>query len=82
MATELARCLEEGIVASAVEADMALIYGVGFPPFRGGLFRWLDEMGLKAFVDQAKSLEHLGPLYVPPEGMLKKASEQSTYYFA
>lgn len=80
MATELARCLEEGIVASATEADMALVYGVGFPPFRGGLFRWLDDMGLQAFVDACSRFEHLGPLYAPTEGMLEMLRSQSTYY--
>ncbi|MFN3785935.1 MAG: fatty acid oxidation complex subunit alpha FadB, partial [Thiothrix sp.] len=35
---EAARCLEDGIVASPAEADMALIYGIGFPPFLGGAF--------------------------------------------
>jgi len=49
MATELARCLEEGVVGSAAEADMALVYGIGFPPFRGGVFRWIDDMGIGAF---------------------------------
>ena len=39
---------------SAFEADMALVYGLGFPPFRGGLFRWLDEVGLKQFFAMAK----------------------------
>ena len=36
LCTEIVRCLEDGIVGSAVEADMALIYGIGFPVFRGG----------------------------------------------
>ena len=33
---ETVRCLEDGIVESAADADMGLIYGIGFPPFRGG----------------------------------------------
>jgi 3-hydroxyacyl-CoA dehydrogenase/enoyl-CoA hydratase/3-hydroxybutyryl-CoA epimerase/enoyl-CoA isomerase len=47
MCTELARCLEEGIVGSAAEADLALLYGIGFPPFRGGVFRWMDTVGMQ-----------------------------------
>lgn len=80
MATELVRCLEEQIVASPAEADMALIYGLGFPPFRGGIFRWLDEQGLDQFVAQAQQLSHLGPLYQVTEDMKKRASDGTTYY--
>lgn len=63
MATELFRCLEEGVVASPVEADMALIYGLGFPPFRGGLFHWIDSMGVDAFCEKVEQYSDLGLLY-------------------
>ncbi|GMG88677.1 fatty acid oxidation complex subunit alpha FadB [Biformimicrobium ophioploci] len=80
MATELARCLEEGIVASAAEADMALIYGVGFPPFRGGLFAWLDNIGMDKFVAMADKYADLGELYQPTERMREMAASGEKYY--
>ncbi|AOS97666.1 Fatty acid oxidation complex subunit alpha [Microbulbifer aggregans] len=80
MATELARCLEEGIVDSPAEADMALIYGIGFPPFRGGIFAWLDKIGMDAFVKMADKYAELGELYKPTEQMRKMAAEGKTYY--
>ncbi|AFU97562.1 fatty acid oxidation complex subunit alpha FadB [Simiduia agarivorans] len=80
MLTEMARCLEEGIVDSAAEADMALIYGLGFPPFRGGVFRWADSLGLTAVVEMAKAYETLGELYQPTEGMLALAGAGKSYY--
>jgi len=46
MVNEAARALQEGIVASAQELDLALILGIGFPPFRGGLLRWADSRGI------------------------------------
>lgn len=82
MATELARCLEENVVASAAEADMALIYGLGFPPFRGGVFRWIDEMGIEAFAEMAKPYESLGKLYELTDGMKEKLSTGAAYYAA
>lgn len=80
MATELARCLEEGVVDSPAEADMALIYGLGFPPFRGGIFRWIDDMGINAFIEMSKPYQSLGPLYEPTEGMREMAKSSSSYY--
>lgn len=80
MATELARCLEEGIVSSASEADMALVYGLGFPPFRGGLFRWIDDIGMQAFAQMAEPLEPLGGLYQLTEGMRQLLDNNTTYY--
>ncbi|MGS2722293.1 fatty acid oxidation complex subunit alpha FadB [Porticoccus sp. GXU_MW_L64] len=80
MCTEMVRCLEDGIVASPSEADMALIYGVGFPPFRGGVFRWLDEIGLDTFCAMAEPLAELGPLYQPTEAMAAMAASGKTYY--
>lgn len=80
MATELVRCYEESIVATPAEADMALIYGLGFPPFRGGIFRWLDEQGLANFVALTKRFEGLGPLYRPTPALLQLAADGKTYY--
>jgi 3-hydroxyacyl-CoA dehydrogenase/enoyl-CoA hydratase/3-hydroxybutyryl-CoA epimerase len=45
MLCEAARALEEEVVASARELDLATIFGMGFPPFRGGLLAWADEIG-------------------------------------
>ena len=80
MATELARCLEENVVESPADADMALIYGLGFPPFRGGIFRWIDQIGWQAFKDMAAPLEKLGPLYELTEGMKARAEANQAYY--
>jgi 3-hydroxyacyl-CoA dehydrogenase/enoyl-CoA hydratase/3-hydroxybutyryl-CoA epimerase/enoyl-CoA isomerase len=80
MATELARCLEENIVGSAPEADMALIYGVGFPPFRGGVFRWIDSIGLDKFVELCDKYKHLGKLYEATDAQREMATSGKKYY--
>lgn len=79
MILETVRCLEEGIVATPAEADMALVYGLGFPPFRGGVFRYLDTMGIDTFITMADSYAHLGPLYHVTDGMRQMAAEGKTY---
>ncbi|MFK7828185.1 MAG: fatty acid oxidation complex subunit alpha FadB [Congregibacter sp.] len=80
MCTELARCLEEGIVASAGEADLALLYGVGFPPFRGGVFRWMDTVGLAHIAEQSEKFAELGKAYEITDGMRAKLAAGETYY--
>ena len=80
MATEMARCIEEGIVDSAAEADVALLYGLGFPRFRGGVLHWLDSLGAAEFCRQAERFANLGKLYVPTDGIQKMAAEGGTYF--
>ena len=80
MIIETARCLEEGIVDTANEADMGLIFGIGFPPFHGGAFKYVDRLGLRAFCERAKTFAHLGPLYQPTAQMLAMADNDGTYY--
>lgn len=80
MVNEVARCLEEGIIASPAEADMALVYGLGFPPFHGGAFRWLDTLGSTRYLDMAQQYQQLGPLYEVPAGLSSKARANEAYY--
>jgi 3-hydroxyacyl-CoA dehydrogenase/enoyl-CoA hydratase/3-hydroxybutyryl-CoA epimerase/enoyl-CoA isomerase len=80
MANEAIRCLEEGIVASAAEADMALLYGLGFPPFKGGIFRYIETMGLANFVDLADKYAELGPIYQISDGVRDMAASNQSYF--
>lgn len=80
MINEVIRCLDEGIIASPAEADMALVYGLGFPPFKGGVFRYLDAIGLTTYLDMAKEFEHLGAVYQVPESIKQKAADDECYY--
>ncbi|HCX00432.1 MAG TPA: fatty acid oxidation complex subunit alpha FadB, partial [Pantoea sp.] len=80
MLNEVVRCLEENIIASPAEADMALVYGLGFPPFRGGALRYLDTLGNSNVVDQARRYSDLGALYQLPELLLQKAHRRENWY--
>ncbi len=80
MATEMARCLEEDIVGTPGEADMALVYGLGFPPFRGGIFRWMDAVGLESIAAASEKFSELGKTYELTEGMRAKLADGTTYY--
>lgn len=80
MINEVVRCLEERVIASPAEADMALVYGLGFPPFHGGVFRYLDTLSNAAFVTLAQRYEELGPLYAIPELLAMKAQQNESWY--
>ncbi len=80
MCIELAHCLEEGVVGSPAEADMSVVYGLGFPAFRGGIFRWMDEVGLDKFCEMADSYSELGKLYKPTQRMYEMAANGESYY--
>jgi 3-hydroxyacyl-CoA dehydrogenase/enoyl-CoA hydratase/3-hydroxybutyryl-CoA epimerase len=56
MVNEAARCLESSLVRSPAEVDLAMVLGTGFPPFRGGLLRHADTIGLPAVVQSLSLL--------------------------
>ncbi len=80
MCNEVVRCLEEGIVDTAAEADMALVFGVGFPPFRGGALRYIDTVGVDKFVELADKYKDLGPLYHVTDKMREMAAKGEKYH--
>ena len=80
MVNEVVRCLEEGIVDSAAEADMGLIYGLGFPPFRGGPIRYLETVGISNFIEMADKYAHLGEIYQVTSGMREMAKSGKSYF--
>jgi len=80
MVNEVVRCLEEGVVDTAAEADMGLIYGLGFPPFRGGAIRYLETLGLDNFIAMADTYAHLGEIYQVTDGLREMAKSGKSYF--
>lgn len=80
MCNEIVRCLDENIVDSAGEADMALILGIGFPLFRGGALRFMDHMGLNEFCATADGFADLAPVYAVPQSLRARARDGKRFY--
>ncbi len=80
MVNEAARCLAEGIVEGPGFLDLALVLGIGFPPFRGGLCRWADAAGLDALVAGLERLEsEIGARLGPSEALRATAAAGGFY---
>ncbi|MGB0937118.1 MAG: fatty acid oxidation complex subunit alpha FadB [Colwellia sp.] len=80
MVNEVVRCIEEGVVATAEEADMGLIYGIGFPPFRGGAIRYLETLGLENFIAMADKYADLGEIYQVTDGLREMAKSGKSFF--
>ncbi len=80
MCIETVRCLEEGIVSGPADADMGLVYGIGFPPFRGGVLHYMDSIGMAEFCKMCEQYAELGALYHPTDGMKKMAADNKSFF--
>ncbi len=83
MIKEAALCLEEGIISRPELLDAALIFGIGFPPFRGGLLKYADTVGAKTIVDKLDYYEkEYGGRFAPPKSLLEMARDGQGFYKA
>ncbi len=81
MINEAARALEEKIVEGPADVDLALVLGTGFPPFRGGLLRYADHLGIKAVHDTLSRYAGLqGPRFAPAPLVKKLAFDGGRFY--
>jgi 3-hydroxyacyl-CoA dehydrogenase/enoyl-CoA hydratase/3-hydroxybutyryl-CoA epimerase len=68
MVNEAVLCLQDEILRSPRDGDMGAVFGLGFPPFRGGPFMWIDQVGASEIVERMERLaETHGPRYAPAE---------------
>lgn len=81
MVNEAARCLEEGIIRSPRDGDIGAVFGIGFPPFRGGPFRHMDAVGIAEVVKQLEALDARYPgRFTPARVLVEMAAGGKTFY--
>jgi 3-hydroxyacyl-CoA dehydrogenase/enoyl-CoA hydratase/3-hydroxybutyryl-CoA epimerase len=81
MINEAAAVLEEQIVPTPEKVDLGMIFGLGFPPFRGGLCRYADSIGLEKIVKELERLSAThGERFKPTEALKKLAANGGKFY--
>lgn len=81
MLNEAARCLDEGVIRSPRDGDIGAVFGIGFPPFLGGPYRYMDSLGAANVVNTLASLMHqYGDRFAPCEALRQRAERGEHFY--
>jgi 3-hydroxyacyl-CoA dehydrogenase/enoyl-CoA hydratase/3-hydroxybutyryl-CoA epimerase len=81
MLNEAARALDEAVVRCPRDGDIAAIFGIGYPPFRGGPLRFIDRIGTESALDTLERLEQRhGPRFAPAPVLMRMAAAGHTFY--
>jgi 3-hydroxyacyl-CoA dehydrogenase/enoyl-CoA hydratase/3-hydroxybutyryl-CoA epimerase len=81
MLNEAAMAAAEGVVRSPRDGDIGAVFGIGFPAFRGGPLRMIDDLGASRVVQMLRSLEAShGPRFHPAEALVRMAEEGGRFY--
>ena len=80
-AIETVRCMDEGVVTHAADADIGSIFGWGFPPYTGGTISYIETEGLKDFVAEADRLaQAYGDRFAVPDSLRSMSESGETFY--
>jgi 3-hydroxyacyl-CoA dehydrogenase/enoyl-CoA hydratase/3-hydroxybutyryl-CoA epimerase len=81
MLNEAARCLDEGVIRCARDGDIGAIFGIGFPPFLGGPFRYMDQLGISKVVERLNYYaDKVDGKFKPAAVLEKMAAENTSFY--
>lgn len=81
MVNEAVRCLEEGVLRSPRDGDVGAVFGLGFPPFRGGPFRYVDAESSEMVIRRLEQLNtRFAPRYEPAALLLEMAERRRRFY--
>lgn len=81
MLNEAVLCLEEGIIANPTDGDLGAVFGIGFPPFTGGPFRYIDLLGAGTVVERMQELAaQFGPKFTPARTLLEMGEKGLRFF--
>ena len=75
------RCLEENVLTSPDDGDIGSIFGWGFPPWSGGVFSYIDMVGIENFVQRCDDYcERFGERFKAPDSLRERAKNKQSFY--
>jgi 3-hydroxyacyl-CoA dehydrogenase/enoyl-CoA hydratase/3-hydroxybutyryl-CoA epimerase len=81
MLNEAAMCLDEKVIRCPRDGDIGAIFGIGFPPFLGGPFRYMDKLGAQHIVARLNHYaKHLGDKFTPCQRLVDMAENNQSFY--
>jgi 3-hydroxyacyl-CoA dehydrogenase / enoyl-CoA hydratase / 3-hydroxybutyryl-CoA epimerase len=81
MVNETVRCLEDGIIRVPRDGDVGAVFGIGFPAFRGGPFRYVDAVGADRIVKQLEDLDvRFASRFTPCDRLVQMARRGERFY--
>jgi len=80
MLNEAVRCLDDGIIASPRDGDIGAIFGIGFPPFLGGPFCYMDKLGASKVSSEMATFANYNPVFTPCDTLVDMADKGASFY--
>ena len=81
MVNEAVRCLDDDVLRGPTDGDVGAVFGLGFPPFLGGPFRYVDQQGAGSVVTRLRNLAYqYGPRFEPADLLIQHAEQETTFH--
>jgi 3-hydroxyacyl-CoA dehydrogenase/enoyl-CoA hydratase/3-hydroxybutyryl-CoA epimerase len=80
MLNEAVRCLDDGIIASPRDGDIGAIFGIGFPPFLGGPFSYMDKLGASNVSSEMATFANYNAVFTPCDTLISMADKGASFY--
>jgi len=81
MVNEAIQCLDDGVLRGPTDGDVGAVFGLGFPPFLGGPFRYVDQQGAGSIATRLRNLAfQYGPRFEPADRLVEHADRETTFH--
>lgn len=80
MALDSYRCLDEGVLKTTIDGDIGSVLGLGYAPQTGGVFSYIDQVGIEQFVADCERFQVYGEQWEVPASLKELAKQEFRFY--